>query len=81
MYYFYDKEILSEEFWRNVLDNKEQVKFNSELNNIENEKKFIAACEEFNNWIKNGPYEGEEPKKEEEKKPEKQEEEINIDDI
>ena len=68
MYYFYDKEILSEEFWRNVLDKKEQVKYNSELYNSENEKKFITACEEFNNWIKNGPYEGEEPKKEEPKK-------------
>jgi translation initiation factor 5 len=62
MYYFYDREILSEEFWKNVLDKKEQTKYNSELYNSENEKKFINACEEFNNWIRNGPYEGEEIK-------------------
>ena len=83
LYYLYDKDILSEDYWKSILDNKEQIKYKSLLYNNETEKKFLKACEDFSNWINNGPYEGEEEvKKEEEKKEEeKKEEEIDIDNI
>ena len=77
LYYLYDRDILSEEFWLDYLGGKIQEKYQSMLNSPEAEKKFKEAANEFSNWIENGPYEGEEEEKKESenKEPEKKEKE------
>ena len=78
----YNNDILSEDFWKSVLENKEQNKYKSLLFNPDIINKFLKSAEEFSEWIKNGPYEGEEENKNEEKKEEKKEDEdIDIDNI
>lgn len=82
LYYLYNDDIITEEFWMNFAI-KKSIKYNSLLYNPEVEKKFLTAAAEFTKWIETGPYEGDEEKKEEEKKEEekKEEEEIDIDNI
>ncbi len=82
LYYFYNNDILSEDFWKSVLENKEQIKYKSLLFNQDIISKFLKSAEDFSEWIKNGPYEGDEDKNNEEKKEEKKEDEdIDIDNI
>jgi translation initiation factor 5 len=61
LYYFYDNDIITEEFWLDYLKGK----YTSVFNVPETEKKFKNAAAEFSDWIKSGPYEGEDDNKEE----------------
>ena len=80
LYYLYDRDILTEEFWLNYLNGKIQEKYQNILNSPEYEKKLKEAAKDFSNWIENGPYEGEDEEKkekndkEEEKEKEKEKE-------
>ena len=65
LYYLYDRDILSEEFWLDYLGGKIQEKYQNILNSPEAEKQFKEAASDFSNWIENGPYEGEEEEKKE----------------
>ena len=67
LYYFYDRDILSEDFWISYLNNEIQEKYKSILNVSECEKKFKEAAKDFSNWIENGPYEDDEEDKNEKK--------------
>ena len=71
LYHLYDADIITEDYGINFAI-KKTLKYNSQLYNPDNEKKFLTAANEFSKWIETGPYEGEEEKKEEE---------INIDEI
>ena len=74
LYYLYDREILSEEFWLDYLDGKIQEKYQNILNSAECEKQLKESAEEFSKWIKTGPYEGDEEKKENDNKEENKKE-------
>ena len=66
LYYLYNDDIITEEFWMNFAI-KKSIKYNSLLYNPEVEKKFLTAAAEFTKWIETGPYEGDEEKKEHKK--------------
>ena len=68
LYYLYDREILTEEFWKDYLSGKIQEKYKSVLISEEGVKKMKEAAKEFSNWIENGPYEGEEDNEKEKEK-------------
>ena len=74
LYYLYDREILSEDFWLEYLDGKIQEKYQSILNSAEAEKQLKESAEEFSNWIKTGPYEEDKEKKENDTKEENKKE-------
>ena len=74
LYYLYDKDIITEEFWLKYLNGNIQEKYNSIFRVEDSEKKLKEAAKEFSKWIETGPYEGEEEdEKKEEKKEEKEE--------
>ena len=80
LYYLYDRNILSEDFWLNYLNGNIQKKYQSMLNSNEGEKELREAAKDFSNWIQDGPYEGEEVvKKDEENKDEEKDKEKNED--
>ena len=68
LYYLYDRDILSEEFWLNYLNGKIQEKYQSMLYAEEADKQMKQAALDFSNWIEKGPYEGEEEEKKEKEK-------------
>ena len=76
LYYLYDRDILTEEFWLNYLSGKIQEKYQTILNSAECEQKLKEAAKDFSNWIENGPYEGEDEEKKE-KNEEKEKEKEN----
>ena len=79
LYYLYDRDILSEDFWLNFLNGKIQEKYKSILYTEEADKQMKEAALDFSNWIEKGPYEDEEEEKIEKEKIEevKKEEEKN----
>ena len=81
LYYLYDRDILSEEFWLDYLSGKIQEKYQNMLNSAEAEKQFKESASDFSNWIEKGPYEGEEEEKKdnESKETEKEEKEEDED--
>ena len=64
LYYLYDKDILTEDFWLKYLKGNIQEKYSSIFRLEEGEKKLKEAAKDFSDWIENGPYEGEEENKE-----------------
>ena len=65
LYYLYDKDILTEEFWLKYLSGNIQEKYNSIFRIEDGERKLKEAAKDFSDWIENGSYEGEEENKEE----------------
>ena len=71
LYYFYDKDILSEEFWKMLVSGEIKSDFRPMLFSEELESKFLKAAAEFSDFIENGKYEGEEESEKAEEKGEK----------
>ena len=71
LYYLYDKDILTEDFWLKYLNGSIQEKYDSIFRMEEGEKKLKEAAKDFSDWIENGPYEGEEENKNKEEKEDK----------
>jgi translation initiation factor 2 beta subunit (eIF-2beta)/eIF-5 len=90
LYYFYEMDIITEDFWVKYAI-KSSLNFKSILLNREIEAKFIDSAKDFSHWIEHAPYEDEEekvysrveqqPRKEEVKVVKEKEEEIDIDNI
>ena len=79
LYYLYDNDIITEDFWLKYIGGSIQEKYNSIFNMEEAEKKLKEAAKDFTDWIENGPYEGEEKetKKEEKETEGKKEEKVD----
>ena len=77
LYYLYDRDILTEEFWLEYLKGEIQEKYKSMLNSSEGEKKLKESAKEFSDWIENGPYEGEEGENKEKDNKEKKVEDVD----
>ena len=75
LYYLYDRDILTEDFWLEYMNGKIQEKYPSILNSVDGEKQFKEAAKEFSNWIKTGPYEGEDEEKNDKDKEKEKEKE------
>ncbi len=76
LYYLYDRDILSEDFWKDYLNGVVQKKYQSILNSTDGEKQLKESAKDFSDWIETGPYEGdEEEKKDKEKEKEEKENE------
>ena len=85
LYYFYDADVINEDFWEKYAI-KSTLSFKSPFLNREIETKFLDNARDFTHWIENAPYEDEEdkfysksePKKEEIKVVKEKVEEIDI---
>lgn len=57
LYYLYDADIITEDFWTNYAIRMKLPTFKTVLYSKEYEEKLLTAASEFTNWIETGPYE------------------------